>query len=149
MTDTVNTFVIYCEGRGAWFVGDNNDAIAGSFRNWVLATDYAREHAVKEDANIVQLSADGKRVVRFLKPRVSVSAVTRKGQDTPVGDENDTTVGDENDTTVDDENEVTETSLNALSTPELVAVYNENGGNITGKFKGARKTLVAKILAAA
>lgn len=43
----------------------------------------------------------------------------------------------------------TETDLNALSTPELVARYNAVGGQITGKYKGARSALIAKIRNAA
>ena len=136
------TFVVSNEGKGNWTVDDNNGTVRGGcFRNWVKAVDFARSLAVAEGALIVRLSAKDNRVVEMLKPRVAYARKARTVEivePTPIVQFVDELVEDET---------LTEESLNALPTPALVAVYNANGGNITGKFKGARKTLVTKILA--
>ena len=137
------TFVVACEAKGNWTVADNNGAVDGPFKNWVKAVDFARSQAVAEGALIVRLSAKDNRVVEMLKPRVaharkSLSVATEILEPASTVQFVDELVETET---------LTEESLNALPTPALVAVYNANGGNITGKFKGARKSLVTKILA--
>ncbi len=136
-----STFVVSRVAKGNWDVTDNNAAGDDGFKNWVAAMSFARKSAMYDGANVIRLSSKiGGGVVEVVKPRVAharksltvnAEVVAPAFEDAPV-----------------EEDVLTENSLNELPTPALIAVWNANGGNITGKFKGARKSLVAKILVA-
>ena len=158
MTNT-NTYVVFNTGRGKWHVGDNNDIlfVDGPYNNYKPAYDAARVRGAANGSDVILLTPinKGRTVALHVTPRI-VGPRTPKDVNDVAGDIG--TVGDtelETETVqpeyVDAELETeaeTEESLNALPTAALVAVWNAKGGSITGKFKGARKALVAKILAA-
>ncbi len=143
MTNTFpSTIVVSCVARGNWDVTDNNGTGNDGFKNWTAAEASARETAVALNAIVIRLSAKDKRVVAFIKPRATVPAAMVRANKVEA------VVAP---TFVDaDETEAlpTEAELNDLPTAALVAAYNAVGGSITGKFKGARKMLVSKILTA-
>ena len=136
----ITTFVVSCATRGNWEVTDNNGAVDGGFRNWVVAVDFARKQAVAEGATIVRLSAKDNRVVEFLSPRVTHARKSLTVDDASPAPTNIDDVIEQVDPSV------TAEELATLPTSTLVALYNDAGGNIKGKFKGARKTLIAKIV---
>lgn len=140
----ITAFVVSRIAKGNWDVTDNNGASDDGFRNWVEAVDFARGHAVKDGALIIRLSAKDNSVVEVLKPRAAVSARTVKASIETVAPAP-TNVQDVIDQ-VDGET-VTAEELATLPTSTLVALYNDAGGNIKGKFKGARKTLIDRIVA--
>ena len=140
MTSNISTFVVSRETKGDWRVTDNNGAEDSGFKNWVEAVDFARTQAVAEGATIVRLSSDGKRVVEFLKPRVTHARKSLTVDDSIPAPTDVQDVIDQVDPSV------TAEELATLPTSTLVALYNDAGGNIKGKFKGARRTLITKIL---
>jgi len=142
------TYVVAREGKGNWTVEDNNGAVDAGFKNWVEAVEFARKQAVADGATVVRLSAKTGEIVEHLKPRVSGTSRTKKVVAEEVV-EPDSTIEFVDELVAEEESNetLTEADLLALGTGDLVAIYNNVGGNITGKFKGARKDLVKKILA--
>lgn len=161
------TFVISQIEKSNWQVQSNDGEPTSGFKNWVEAETFARIAAAAVGGQIVRLSAKDGRVVSHLTPRATTPACARRDRPTDeqiVADMaaecgvtlNDTVASVTNDIgSHDDETAVEIASassdarrdLEALSTADLVVLYNAVGGNIQGKFKGARRTLIEKIAA--
>lgn len=163
------TFVISQIEKGNWQVQANDGEPTSGFKNWVEAETFARTTAAAVGGQIVRLSAKDRRVVSHLTPRATTPACARRDRptdaaivaalaaeagvtllDTVESVTND--IGSHDDETaaeIASDGSDARQDLEALSTADLVALYNAHGGNIQGKFKGARRTLIEKILNAA
>lgn len=147
---TMKTFIVSRIHRGNWAVTNNdNETIGAGYLNWTVAEEAARHAALNVGGEVVRLSAKTGKVVSHVVPKVGTPSALKNARNkasqtaTP-----DIVAVPAYDVALDESETPTEESLNTLPTAALIAAYNAVGGNITGKYKGSRAKLVAKILAA-
>lgn len=172
-TDIKVTYVVSRVELRNFEVRGSDGITQAGFQKWQDAELFARELALANNGEVIRLlPRTGKVAVHYVPRKMVTSYALRTSA--AQGRRDDTVV---NATTAEIGNDIdaieavaaeigthdvdsfsaeaptdvpsTETDLNALSTSDLVARYNAVGGQITGRYKGARSALIAKILAAA